>query len=164
MHHLLDAAGRRPFPPKLRLIAHWNLRDEIKAQYADGADGLARQRMIQQVLERIVDQIDPAGGDRQPAGGLGPREQRRCRRSPVNDLGEPAAADFKPAAAAEPDTRYAMLLAVFRANKRVDPYSPLTPTLMARRFEEDRQMSEAAGRGDAASRCSPRRSSPRSAG
>ena len=36
-----------------------------------------------------------------------------------------------------------MLLAVFRANKRVDPYCPLAPTLMARRFEDDRQMSEA---------------------
>ena len=30
-------------------------------------------------------------------------------------------------AAAEPDTRYAMLLAVFRANKKADPYSPTAP-------------------------------------
>ena len=59
MHHLLDADGRRPFPPNLRLLAHWNLRDEIKAQYADRAGGLARQRMIQRVLERIVDQSIP---------------------------------------------------------------------------------------------------------
>ena len=57
-----------------------------------------------------------------------------------------------------------MLLAVFRANKKVDPYSPTAPTLIARRFEDDRQMSEAAGRGDARARCSTRRSSPRSAG
>ena len=76
MHHLLDADGRRPFPPKLRLVAHWNLRDEIKAQYADGAGGLARQRMIQQVLGADRRPVDPAGGDQQPAGGLEPGQQR----------------------------------------------------------------------------------------
>jgi len=39
MHHLLDDQGGRPFPPKLRLITHWNLRDEIKAQYGEAAGG-----------------------------------------------------------------------------------------------------------------------------
>ena len=76
MHHLLDAAGRRPFPPKLRLVAHWNLRDEIKAQYPAGAEGLAKQRMIERVLERIVDQSIPAGRNQQPTGGLESRHQR----------------------------------------------------------------------------------------
>ncbi|HYM07351.1 MAG TPA: hypothetical protein VEU11_12390, partial [Terriglobales bacterium] len=54
MHHLLDAQGQRLFPPKMRLLSHWNLRDEIKADYADASSGLAKQRMIQQVMERIV--------------------------------------------------------------------------------------------------------------
>src|SRR5712675_2720606 len=31
MHHLLDDRGRRLFPSGMRLISHWNLRDEIKA-------------------------------------------------------------------------------------------------------------------------------------
>ena len=35
MHHLLDADGRRLFPAGKRLITHWNLRDELKAQYAE---------------------------------------------------------------------------------------------------------------------------------
>ena len=35
MHHLVDARGQRLFPPKMRLLTHWNLRDEIKADYAD---------------------------------------------------------------------------------------------------------------------------------
>ena len=59
MHHLLDADGQRLFPAGKRLITHWNLRDELKAQYAE-KDGLARQRMIAQVMERIVDQTIPA--------------------------------------------------------------------------------------------------------
>ena len=54
---------------------------------------------------------------------------------------------MKVTSAPEPDTRYAMLLAVFRANRKVDPYSPTAPTLIARKFEEDRQMSEARVKG-----------------
>jgi len=59
MHHLLDQNGERPFPPKLRLLSHWNLRDEIKADYADPQNGLRKQRMIQQVMEHIVRQTIP---------------------------------------------------------------------------------------------------------
>ncbi|MGH8457038.1 MAG: hypothetical protein ACRETE_08635, partial [Stenotrophobium sp.] len=51
MYHLLDAQNQRLFPPKLRLLSHWNLRDEIKADYSDGAAGLPKQRMIAQVME-----------------------------------------------------------------------------------------------------------------
>ena len=32
MHHVLDAQGQRLFPPKMRLLSHWSLRDEIKAR------------------------------------------------------------------------------------------------------------------------------------
>ena len=59
MHHLVDDKGQRLFPPKMRLLSHWNLRDEIKADYADTENGLAKQRMIQQVMERIVTQSIP---------------------------------------------------------------------------------------------------------
>jgi len=41
MHHLLDEKGQRLFPPKMRLLSHWNLRDEIKADYPDQQNGLA---------------------------------------------------------------------------------------------------------------------------
>ena len=51
---------RRLFPPKMRLLSHWSLRDEIKASYADSSNGLVKQRMIQQVMERIVTQTIPA--------------------------------------------------------------------------------------------------------
>jgi hypothetical protein len=42
----------------------------------------------------------------------------------------------------EPDTRYAMLLKTYQASRKADPYSPTAPTLIARRFEEDRQIPE----------------------
>ncbi len=59
MHHVLTPDGQRLFPAGQRLITHWNLRDELKARYAD-PDGLARQRMLQLVMERIVRQEIPA--------------------------------------------------------------------------------------------------------
>ena len=142
MHHLLDKRGERPFPPKLRLVPHWNLRDEIKAQYGDRSNGLARQRMIEQVLYRIMDQSIPQVVIDNPQVDWNPLSNE-VRPSTVNDLGKPAPSGLKVTAAPEPNTRYAMLLAVFRANKRVDPYSATAPTLIARRFEDDRQMSEA---------------------
>ncbi|MEN6450919.1 MAG: hypothetical protein ABFC96_10545 [Thermoguttaceae bacterium] len=146
MHHLLDADGGRPFPPKMNLIAHWNLRDEIKAQYAAGPAGLAKQQMIERVMERIVDQSIPKVVIHNPQVDWNP-VTNEVKPSTVDDLGSPAPADLKVTATPEPDTRYAMLLAVFKANKRVDPYSPTAPTLIARRFEEDRQMSESRVKG-----------------
>ena len=50
MHHVVDAKGTRLFPPKLRLLSHWNLRDQIKADYTDPQNGLAKQRAIMKVM------------------------------------------------------------------------------------------------------------------
>ena len=58
MHHLVDEQGRRPFPKGMRLISHWNLRDELKADYAE-PDGIVKQRVIARVLECIVTQTIP---------------------------------------------------------------------------------------------------------
>jgi hypothetical protein len=53
MHHVLGQNGERSFPKDKRLISHWNLRDEIKAQYSQGATGALRQRTIVRLMERI---------------------------------------------------------------------------------------------------------------
>src|SRR5205823_5579433 len=50
MHHLINdpstgSGGERLFPKGLRLISHWNLRDELKADYADPRS-LDKQRTI----------------------------------------------------------------------------------------------------------------------
>ena len=58
MHNLIDNEGKRLFPADLKLISHWGLRDELKAQYAT-AHGFAGQKMIQQVMQRIILQEIP---------------------------------------------------------------------------------------------------------
>jgi hypothetical protein len=140
MHHLVDSRGQRLFPPKMRLLSHWSLRDEIKASYVDASNGLAKQRMIQQVMERIITQTIPAVVVNNPAVDWNPFTNEVAPAA-VKDSEIPAAA--KPGKGREPDTRYAMLQKTFFAAKKADPYSPTAPTLIARRFDENREIPEA---------------------
>jgi len=142
MHHLLNDKGERLFPPKLRLLSHWNLRDELKAQYANKEGGLERQRMIQQVMERIVDQTIPEAVINNPHLDWNPFTNEVARAA-VEDSDEPAPADLKISNAREPDTRYRIILDDFLAVKKVDPYSPTAPTHVARSFDEGREIPEA---------------------
>lgn len=141
-HHLVDDQGRRLFPAGQKLITHWNLRDEIKAQYSNATNGLAAQRQLQRVMERIIDQSIPAVVINNPRVDWNP-VANAVKPAAVNDAAAPPPPPAATNHAAEPDTRYAMLLAVFRANRLADAFSPAAPTFIARRFEEDRQMSEA---------------------
>jgi hypothetical protein len=141
MYHLLDPQGQRPFPPKMRLLSHWNLRDEIKANYSDRQNGLAKQRIIQQVMERIVTQTIPQIVINNPSVDWNPF---------TNEVKPAAAKDSDGTTTGnavtntpEPDTRYATLLKDFNAARKADPYSPTAPTLIDRRFQEDREIPEA---------------------
>jgi hypothetical protein len=135
MDRVVTTDGRRLFPDGLRLITHWGLRDELKANYAAGAEGLEKQRTIQRLMERIIRQEIPACIRANPDVLWCP-ETNEVRR--VN--GGPQGADL---GAREPDTRYARLLDVFHAVRAADPYSPSAPTFIRRRFDLDRQMPEA---------------------
>ena len=140
MHHLLDENGKRLFPAKLRLITHWNLRDELKADYSD-PNGLAKQRMIQQVMERIVTQSIPQAVIDNPHVDWNPFTNQ-VSPATVNDSDSKAPLDKKMSNAPEPDTRYQVLLTVFQAAKKADPYSPTAPTLILRRFNDNREIPE----------------------
>ncbi len=142
-HHLVDAKGQRLFPAKQRLLSHWNLRDEIKADYADDPKaGLPKQRQIAIVMDRIVTQTIPALVVDNPHVDWDPATNAVAL-SKVKDSDSATPPDMKVANAPEPDTRYATLLSTFRAARKADPYSPLAPTLIARRFDENRQIPEA---------------------
>jgi hypothetical protein len=142
MHHLLDGQGQRLFPPKLRLLSHWNLRDEIKANYEDSKSGLSKQRMIQQVMERIVTQTIPAAVINNPQVDWNPFTNE-VTPAAVKDADLLGSEKLKATSHPEPDTRYATLLKTYQAASLADPYSPMTPTLIARRFDENREIPEA---------------------
>jgi hypothetical protein len=134
-HHVLAEDGKRLFPSKKRLITHWNLRDELKANYAD-ADGLAKQRTIVKVMERIVTQSIPKAVIDNPNLDWNPF---------TNKVTVAAAGTIEPDAGAnkpkepseerEPDTRFEQVRAHFVANRAIDPYVKIAPSVMERAFD-----------------------------
>ena len=141
MHHLVDASGARPFPRGMRLISHWNLRDELKADYAakawaaEAADDRAGHG-----AHRRPD--DPEDRHQQRDASIGIRSPTRSRRRrPRRSRRARLPAKIDPAR--EPDTRYRVLLDDFLASRAADPFTPTTPTMIARRFDHDREIPEA---------------------
>lgn len=130
MGQLRDDQGKALFP-NMALITHWGLRDELKTHYNEGDTGLAKQRMIYQVMRRIVDQSIPQcviGND----GVLWKPYSNQ-----VTDLNGKAVSKADP----EPDTRYQYFLNNFHAMQQVDRYSPMYPTAIERAFNRDMEVS-----------------------
>ena len=128
MGHLLDNQGEHIFPD-LSLITHWGLRDELKTHYNEGEQGLAKQRMIYQVMRRIIDQSIPECVINNPEYEWNPYANT------VTKDGKQV--DVKP----EPDTRYQYFLDNFHAMQQLDRFNPRYPTAIARAFEEDMEVS-----------------------
>ena len=141
VQHLLSERGERLFPRGKRLLSHWNLRDELKAQYAQEG-GLARQRALARAMERIVDQTIPAAAVNDPTVDWNPFTNE-VRPAPADTVESGAAPRARVDGAREADVRYARILANFRAERAADPYSPSAPTLIARKFDLERELPEA---------------------
>ena len=141
--HVLGPRGERLFSPGLKLITHWGLRDEIRGRYAD-PEGLPRQRLIASVMEHIVRGtipravVDDPRVDWTPATGavkraaLGKGEVAPEGRVLPQDLAAPEGAE-----------RYAQIVGIFRAVRRIDPHTPELPSHLRRSFEDGREMPEA---------------------
>jgi hypothetical protein len=140
MYHLVDDRGQRLFPAKMRLLSHWNLRDEIKSDYSDAQTGLAKQRTIQQVMERIATQTIPAMVVDNPTVDWNPFANT-VKPATASDSDRPLGTGAV-TNAREPDTRYERLLNVYKAMRLADPYSPTAPTFIARSFEDNREIPE----------------------
>jgi hypothetical protein len=139
-HHLLDASGERLFPKGKRLLSHWNLRDEVKASYGEPG-ALARQRVLQRAMERIVTQEIPLAVVGSPLVDWNPFTNE-VRPAPPGTVEGGATPPARVDPAREPDTRYAKILANFQAVRAADPWSPTAPTAIDRKFQVDRELSE----------------------
>ena len=115
MGNLRAEDGRQLWPDDKVLLSHWNLRDELKALYADKQGGQEKQEMIYRVMQRIVNQSIPA----------------RAVNSP-DYVWQPYSTED----AAEPYTRYERILAVAHALFEEDRFCPSAPTGIQRNFEE----------------------------
>ena len=129
MGHLVDDQGHHPFPD-MALITHWGLRDELKTHYNEGDSGLAKQRIIYQVMRRIIDQSIPGEVINCPDYDWNPYSNTLTGKEGSPRQGTP-----------EPDTRYRTFLENFHAMQQVDKYNPRYPTAIARAFDEGMEVS-----------------------
>ena len=134
MFHVLGEDGQRLFPSGKRLISHWNLRDELKANYAD-AGGLARQRTILKVMDRIVTQTIPAVVIDNPRVDWNPFTNAVTAAPAATVEADPPPARAT-GTAREDDVRFRHVLAHFAAARAADPFAPTAPTYLARAFDQ----------------------------
>jgi len=121
--NLVDDQGKTHFDKNMKLLSHWNLRDELKANYNKGEEGLLKQKMIYEVMLKIINQEIPDSVINNPAFQWNPFTNK------VYKDGKEVAAT------AEPLTRYATLLNLFNNMKLMDPYTPMYPTNIMRSFD-----------------------------
>lgn len=126
---LVDAKMQTHFPKDLKLITHWNLRDEIKSQYS-AADGLQKQRMIYQVMKRIIDQSIPEEVINKNDYQWDPLANKIYKNGKE--------AKFT----SEPFTRYQTFLNNFLAQRELDKYNPAFPSAIERTFNDDLEIPE----------------------
>ena len=131
MGHLLNEKGEKLFPEDMVLLSHWNLRDEIKSNYANIPNAHEKQEMIYKVMERIVDQTIPLEVINNATYDWNPYTNKAFK-------------DGKEVAlASEGARRYQLILDAYKVEKKIDPYTPSLPTGIQRNFEGGMEMSVA---------------------
>jgi hypothetical protein len=150
MHHVLAPDGTRVFPKGVRLLTHWNLRDQIKADYAesDKAKALIRQRLVREVMDRIVTQNIPKGVIDDPRVDWNPATNEVTLSPPAEvEVEQMKAQGKRPESpvvsnAREPDARYRAWLDDFHASRMLDADSPMARTEIDRHFQLDDEIPE----------------------
>ncbi|MEG1899449.1 MAG: hypothetical protein RR183_07225 [Bacteroidales bacterium] len=129
MGHLLNEKGERLFPKDMALLTHWNLRDEIKSNYANVPNAFEKQQMIYKVMEHIACQTIPQEVINNPKYDWNPYSNK------VFENGKEIA--VKP----EGTTRYQHLLAQFKVEQKLDKFNPQLSTGILRNFEGGMEIS-----------------------
>ncbi|PKP39175.1 MAG: hypothetical protein CVT98_02880, partial [Bacteroidetes bacterium HGW-Bacteroidetes-15] len=124
---LRNDKGEQLFPDGMKLLSHWNIRDEIKSNY-DYENGLAKQEMLYNVMLRIISQDIP----RQVINNA------EFQWNPFSN--ELMQGESKVTAEPEDLVRYQHLLNNFNAMQKLDPYYPTLDTYIKRRFENSMEI------------------------
>ena len=129
MGHLIDKKGEKLFPDDMVLLSHWNLRDEIKSNYANIPNAGEKQEIIYQVMKHIIAGTIPLDVINNTAYDWDPYSNLTWKNGTKVSL------------ASEGTRRYERILAHFNTMKKVDRYEPQHPTGIARNFEGGMEIS-----------------------
>ena len=127
MGNLVDNKFNTYFPKDMKLISHWNLRDELKSQYAS-KEGLYNQKMIYNVMKRIIAQDIPMEVINKNDVQWNP-ETNKIYKDKKEVTTTP-----------EPCTRYEWIVKLFNSLKAADKYSPFYDTYIKRKFNEEMEI------------------------
>ncbi len=130
MGKLRSDDNRQIFPDGMILLSHWNLRDELKADYADREKGQEKQEMIYKVMERIIRQEIPEVVINNPDYEWAPFSNKVTKGSEAVEV------------KMEPDSRYSHIIDIFRAQKDIDAYNPEMNTAILRKFSWEMEVSQ----------------------
>jgi len=131
MNNVIYKGKKNLFPAGLKLITHWGLRDELKAQY-NNADGLIRQEAIFKIMEYIINQEIPKAIINNDSVLWDLTENKVYSKNDQKEI----------AFVKEENRRYQHLLDIFKAEKELDKYYPTLPSLIDRRFKRMREIPE----------------------
>lgn len=126
MGHVMNKKGQHLFPKDMILLSHWNLRDEIKANYNKGKEGLDKQRTVYEVMKRIISQdipvevINSGTYEWNPYTNMVQLDNKEVKTSP------------------ESTVRYQKMLNNFKAMQSIDKYTG--NTYIDRKFNDDMEV------------------------
>ena len=126
MGHVMNKKGQHLFPKDMILLSHWNLRDEIKANYNKGKEGLDKQRTVYEVMKRIISQdipvevINSGTYEWNPYTNMVQQDNKEVKTTP------------------ESTVRYQKMLNNFKAMQGIDKYTG--NTYIDRKFNDDMEV------------------------
>jgi hypothetical protein len=129
MGNVIKGNAAPAFPADMKLITHWGLRDELKANYkAEG--GLSKQQTIYSIMKRIIQQDIPAEVINNNTVQWDPFSNTVTK--------DGKTIETKP----EGGTRYQHMLNLFHALKAIDPYRKGYKNYIQYQFESGFEMTE----------------------
>lgn len=129
MDRLVNDKGEKLFPDGMVLLSHWNLRDEIKSNYAKIPNAIKKQEMIYKVMEHIVNQTIP-------------KEVINNSKYTWNPYSNKIFLDGKEVTAHPEGTeRYNYILEQFKVEQQKDKYNANLSTGIKRNFEGGMEIS-----------------------
>ena len=129
MNNLRDNENNQLFTKNFKLITHWGLRDELKSNYSDAVVGLKKQKLIYEVMKRIISQEIPKDVINNEELIWNPYKNEVYKKNNEKIKFE-----------REPDTRYEHLLSHFKVLKEEDQYAPYYNTYIKRAFEQSMEL------------------------
>ena len=131
MHCLRDEQGQQLWSQPMALLSHWNLRDELKSNYAPLPLAHEKQEMIYQVMLRIIHQDIPDCVINNDQVIYHPYSNTIHSADPATALDTHSSL-----------SRYQQIIHIFHALQQIDAYRADAPNHVLRTFNEDLEISK----------------------